>query len=141
MQDLPSENDLRAIYNDAKNIAVVGISTDPNKESHTVPLYLQQHGFRIIPVNPKGGEILGEKVHASLDSIEEPIDIVSVFRPSDETPPIAHAAAAKGAKVIWLQPGISSEETANIAEAAGMTAIMDRCIRSTHRELFPEDRS
>jgi uncharacterized protein len=128
-------DELRRIYEDTKTIAVVGASEDPRKPSHSIPRYLQQEGFRIIPVNPKGGEILGEKVFASLQEIEEPIDVVDVFRPSEETPDIARSAVRAGGKVLWLQEGIESEEAERIASEAGLKVVMNRCMGATHRQL------
>ena len=128
-------DELRRIYQDTKTIAVVGASEDPRKPSHSIPRYLQQEGFRIIPVNPKGGEILGEKTFASLQEIEEPIDVVDVFRPSEETPDIARSAVEAGAKVLWLQEGIESEEAERIASEAGLKVVMNRCMGATHRQL------
>lgn len=130
-----TEDELRKIYTDTKTIAVVGISADEAKPSNNVPAYLQDKGYRIIPVNPRGGEILGEKVYESLDKIDVPVDVVEVFRPADETPAIAMQAAEIGAKVLWLQEGIASDEAEKIGEEAGMTVVMDRCMRATHKEL------
>ena len=130
-----TEDELRKIYSDTKTIAVVGISGDEAKPSNNVPAYLQEQGYRIVPVNPRGGEILGEKVYESLDKIDVPIDVVEVFRPADETPAIAMQAAEIGAKVLWLQEGIASDEAEKIGEEAGMTVVMDRCMRATHKEL------
>jgi predicted CoA-binding protein len=128
-------DELRKIYEDTKTIAVVGASEDPRKPGNSIPRYLQQEGFRIIPVNPKGGEILGEKVFASLQEIEEPIDVVDVFRPSEETPDIARSAVEAGGKVLWLQEGIESEEAERIASEAGLKVVMNRCMGATHRQL------
>jgi uncharacterized protein len=128
-------DELRKIYEDTKTIAVVGASEDPRKPGHSIPRYLQHEGFRIIPVNPKGGEILGEKVFASLQEIEEPIDVVDVFRPSEETPDIARSAVEAGAKVLWLQTGIESEEAERIASQAGLKVVMNRCMGETHHQL------
>ncbi len=128
-------DELRTIYEDTKTIAVVGASEDPRKPGHSIPRYLQHEGFRIIPVNPKGGEILGEKVFASLQEIDEPIDVVDVFRPSDETPDIARSAVEAGAKVLWLQEGIESEEAERIASEAGLKVVMNRCMGETHYQL------
>jgi predicted CoA-binding protein len=127
--------ELRTIYDETKTIAVVGASSDPRKPSNTVPRYLQRQGFRILPVNPKGGEILGEEVRERLADIEEPIDVVEVFRPSEETPGVARDAVEAGAKVLWLQEGISSEEADRIASEAGLKVVMDRCMGQTHYQL------
>jgi hypothetical protein len=128
-------DELRAIYKDTKTIAVVGASADESKAAHTIPRYLQGEGFRIVPVNPKGGEILGEKVHQRLEDIPEPVDVVDVFRPSEETPDIARSAVKIGAKVLWLQEGISSEEAERIASEGGLKVVMNRCMGETHYQL------
>ncbi len=130
-----TKDEIRKIYEDTKTIAVVGASTDESKPSHRIPRYLQSQGFKIIPVSPKGGECLGEKVYASLSEIPEPVDVVDVFRPSEETPQIARDAVAIGAKVLWLQSGVSNDEAEGIAEAAGLKVVMDRCMGATHRQL------
>lgn len=130
-----TDDELRAIYTSCKTIAVVGASSDPSKPANSVPLYLQNHGFRIIPVSPKGGELFGEEVATSLAAIEGPVDVVDVFRPAEEAPGLARQAAAIGAKVLWLQAGVSSEG-AEIAASAGLQVVMDACMRTTHRRLF-----
>ena len=131
----PNDDELRQIYADTKTIAVVGASTDEAKPSHNIPRYLQSQGYRIIPVSPKGGEILGEKVFAKLTDVDVPVDAVDVFRPSDETPAIARDAVKIGAKVLWLQSGIANDEAEKIAEEAGLTVVMDRCMGATHGRL------
>ena len=131
----PSDDELKQIYADTKTIAVVGASNDPKKAGHSIPAYLQTQGYKIIPVNPKGGEMLGETVRTSLADIDEPIDVVDVFRPSEETPQIAREAAAAGAKVLWLQTGIESEEAGQIARDGGLTVVMNACMGATHRRL------
>lgn len=128
-------NQLRRIYEETKTIAVVGASGDQTKAAHTIPRYLQREGFRIIPVNPRGGEILGEKVYERLEDIPEPIDVVDVFRPSEETPAVARDAVKVGAKALWLQEGISSEEAERIASEGGLKVVMDRCMGETHYQL------
>lgn len=132
---MPTEDELRQIYADTKTIAVVGASSDESKPSHTIPRYLQSQGFRIVPVSPKGGEILGEKVFASLRDIDVPIDTVDVFRPSEETPDIADDAVAIGAKTLWLQTGIFNDDAARIGEEGGLNVVMNRCMGATHGEL------
>jgi predicted CoA-binding protein len=131
----PSDDELKQIYADTKTIAVVGASNDPKKAGHNIPAYLQTQGFKIIPVNPKGGEMFGETVRTSLADIDEPIDVVDVFRPSEETPQIAREAVAAGAKVLWLQTGIQSEEAEQIARDGGLTVVMNTCMGATHRRL------
>jgi predicted CoA-binding protein len=126
---------LLRIYKDSKTIAVVGASADPAKASNRIPRYLQSQGYVIRPVNPGGGEILGEPAATSLDQVDGPVDVVDVFRPAGEAPEIARQAIAIGAKAVWLQSGIASEEARQLAEAAGLTVVMDRCMGATHREL------
>lgn len=132
---MPSDDELRNIYAQTKTIAVVGASDDPGKAGHNIPRYLQSQGFRIIPVNPKGGTILGERVFASLSEIPEPVDVVDVFRPAAEAPAIAQDAVAVGANVLWLQSGIYSDEAAAIARGEGLTVVMDMCMGATHGRL------
>lgn len=132
---MPSDDELRDIYASTKTIAVVGASDNPEKPGNDIPRYLQSQGFRIIPVNPKGGEILGEKVYGSLHDIPEAVDVVDVFRPSEEAADIAHDAVGIGANVLWLQSGIYSDEAAAIARAEGLTVVMDMCMGATHGRL------
>ena len=108
-------------------IAVVGASRDPEKAAHDVPAQLQAAGFRIVPVNPYADQLFGERVFRRLADIPFPVDIVLVFRPSADTPPIARDAVAIGAKALWLQLGIHSDETRDIAEAAGVAYVEDTC--------------
>jgi uncharacterized protein len=132
----PSERErLLSIYAQTRTIAVVGASADPSKAAHRVPRYLQSQGYRILPVNPHGGELFGERVYRSLAEIDTPVDVVDVFRPAQEAPEIARQAIAIGAKVLWLQLGIVSEEARQIAEAAGLTVVMNRCMGATHAQL------
>jgi predicted CoA-binding protein len=126
---------LLRIYADTKTIAVVGASADPSKPAHQIPRYLQSQGYRILPVNPRGGELLGEAVARSLAEVDGPVDVVDVFRPAEEAPEIARQAIAIGAKVLWLQLGIESEEAKRLAEAAGLTVVMNRCMGAAHGEL------
>jgi uncharacterized protein len=126
---------LARIFAESRTIAVVGASGDPAKPAHRIPRYLQGQGYRIVPVNPRGGELLGEPVARSLPEVDRPVDVVDVFRPAEEAPRIAREAVAVGARVLWLQLGIASEEARQIAEAAGLTVVMDRCMGETHREL------
>jgi predicted CoA-binding protein len=126
---------LLRIYADTKTIAVVGASADPSKPAHQIPRYLQRQGYRILPVNPRGGELLGEAVARSLAEVDGPVDVVDVFRPAEEAPEIARQAIAVGAKVLWLQLGIESEEAKRLAEAAGLTVVMNRCMGEAHGEL------
>lgn len=126
---------LLRIYAETKTIAVVGASADPSKPAHQIPRFLQRQGYRILPVNPRGGELLGEAVAHSLAEVDGPVDVVDVFRPAAEAPEIAREAIAIGAKVLWLQLGIESQEAKRLAEAAGLTVVMNRCMGATHGEL------
>jgi uncharacterized protein len=126
---------LARIYAETKTIAVVGISRYPFKPSQRVPKYLQEQGYRIRPVNPRGGSVLGEPVARSLAEVDGPVDVVDVFRPAEEAPQLARQAIDIGAKVLWLQEGIESQEAKRIAEAAGLTVVMNRCMGETHAEL------
>lgn len=120
--------DPRSILEAATTVAVVGMSTNPNKSAYAIPAGLQSAGFRVIPVNPGADEILGEKSYPSLEAIPEPVDIVDVFRPADEAQDIARAAVAIGAKALWLQKGIVSDEARAIAEGAGLAYVEDLCM-------------
>jgi predicted CoA-binding protein len=131
----PSEDELKKIYAETKTIAVVGASTDEFKAAHRIPRYLQSQGYKIIPINPTTEEILGETTFGELSEVTEPIDAVDVFRPAEEAPDIARQAIEKGAKVLWLQEGIASEEARKIAEDAGLTVVMDLCMGTTHGRL------
>ena len=126
---------LLRIYAQTRTIAVVGASADASKAAHQIPRYLQSQGYRILPVNPRGGELFGEHVFRSLGEIDVPVDVVEVFRPAQEAPDIARQAIAIGAKVLWLQLGIVSEEARQVAEAAGLTVVMDLCMGATHALL------
>jgi uncharacterized protein len=123
---------LLRIYAQSRTIAVVGASADTSKAANEVPRYLQRQGYRILPVNPRGGELFGERVFRSLVEIDVPVDVVEVFRPAQEAPEIARQAVVIGAKVLWLQLGIVSEEARQIAEAARLTVVMNRCMGATH---------
>lgn len=125
----PSREEIADILRNAGNIAVVGLSDRTDRTSYMVAQAMQNRGYRIIPVNPKATEILGEKSYASLKDIPEPVDIVNVFRRSEYCADVAREAAEIGAKVLWLQQGIVSDEAAAIADEHRMTAIMDRCIK------------
>lgn len=126
---------MRSILATSKTIAVVGISARPDRPAHSVPAYLQQQGYRIIPVNPKLSEVLGEKAYRSLLEIPDPVDVVQVFRRPEEVPPVVEQAIALGAKAVWMQQGISHAESAARAEQAGLQVVMNACMRSIHREL------
>jgi len=127
--------DVQRLLKQTKTIAVVGLSDKPDRDSYQIAAYLQQQGYRIIPVNPRATEVLGEKAYPSLRDVPEPVDVVDIFRRSEDVPPIVADAIAIGAKAVWMQAGIVNEEAAASAEAAGLTVIMDACMRSAHRTL------
>lgn len=134
----PEERELRSLLGEAKVVAVVGISSKPWRPSHEVASYLQQHGYRIVPVNPNEQEVLGEQVYASLLDIPEEIhvDVVDVFRRAEHTPEVARDAVAIGARVLWLQEGIVSDEAARIAADGGLEVIMGVCIMKVRERLM-----
>ena len=131
----PSPDVLAKIYQDTTTIAVVGASTSPDKPGHEIPRYLQSQGYRIIPVNPRGGEILGERAYLSLRDVDVPVDVVDVFRPPREAEAIAHDAVAIGARVLWFQPGTGTDQAEQIAVDAGLTVVSGPCMGETHAEL------
>ena len=128
--------ELRRILKNNHTIAVVGLSADWYRPSYFAAKYMQEHGFRIIPVNPKYDEILGEKCYPNLKAIPEAVDIVDVFRKPDDCVPIAEDAVAIGAKVLWLQLGVVNEEAARVAQAGGLEVVMDRCVKIEYARLF-----
>ena len=129
-------NTLRRILRENKVIAVVGLSADWFRPSYFAAKYMQEHGYRVIPVNPKYASILGEKCYRSLRDIPEKVDIVDVFRKTQDVPPIADDAIAIRARVLWQQLGVRNESAAAKARAAGMDAVMDRCVKIEHGRLF-----
>ena len=126
---------LYKILTEAKTIAVVGASKNPEKDAHKIPKYLQEHGYRIIPVNPTADVILGEKAYKSLSDVREPYDVVDIFRPSEDVPPIVDEAIRGPAKVIWMQLGIENEAAAKKAEAAGKIVVQNACMMIAHRSM------
>ena len=126
---------IKEILHTSKTIAVVGLSPKPNRPSNEVARYLLDVGYTIIPVNPGQNEILGEKCYASLSEIPQQVDIVDIFRRPEEVGPVVEQAVAIGAKVVWMQEGIVNEEAAAIARDAGLSVIMDRCLKVDHAEL------
>ena len=136
----PSTDELKQILTAATTIAIVGASSDPDKASHGIMQKLQKAGYRVIPVNPTESEVLGERSYPSLLDVPEPIDIVDVFRRAEDTPGIADEAATIGARVLWLQSGITSEEAAERAAKGGLTVVMDTCIGAMHSLLRVKDK-
>jgi predicted CoA-binding protein len=129
-------NTLRRILRESKVIAVVGLSADWFRPSYFAAKYMQEHGYRVIPVNPKYPEILGEKCYKSLRDIPEKVDMVDVFRKTADVPPVAEDAIAIGARVLWQQLGVRNEAAAARAQAAGLETVMDRCVKIEHGRLF-----
>jgi predicted CoA-binding protein len=132
------ERHLRSLLGEAQVVAVVGISSKPWRPSHEVASYLQQHGYRIVPVNPNEEEVLGEQVYASLLDIPKDlhVDVVDVFRRAEHTPEVARDAVAIGARMLWLQEGIVSEEAARIATEGGLEVVMGVCIMQVRERLM-----
>jgi uncharacterized protein len=128
-------DEIRSIVLGARSVAIVGLSPDPLRPSNFVGTYLQRHGYRVIPVNPRVSEILGEPAYASLAEIPEPVDVVDVFRAPAAVPAIAEEAVAAGAGALWLQFGVISPEGAGIAQAGGVRVVMDRCMKVEHARL------
>lgn len=133
----PTREQIKDILQNSTTVAVVGLSDNPERVSYMVSEAMQAKGYTIIPVNPNADTILGQKSYASLKDIPEQVDIVNVFRRSEHTPPVAEEAVAIGAKTLWLQLGIASEEAADIAIQGGLQVIMDRCIKVEDSILLP----
>ena len=129
-------NTLRRILKESRVIAVVGLSADWFRPSYFAAKYMQEHGYRVIPVNPKYDSVLGEKCYRSLREIPEKVDMVDVFRKTADVAPIADEAIAIGAKVLWQQLGVKNESAAAKARAAGLEAVLDRCVKIEHGRLF-----
>ena len=131
----PSDSELKQLLSTATTIAIVGASSNPDKAAYGIMKKLQSVGYKVIPVNPRESEILGEPSYPSLTDVPERIDIVDVFRRPEDTPGIADEAVTVGAKALWLQSGIANEEAARRAQAGGLMVVMDACIGSTHAML------
>lgn len=132
------EEEIKEILAKCKNVAVVGISPKEDRPSYGVASYLQSKGYRILPVRPDGDTLLGEKIYSSLTEIprEIEIDVVDIFRRPEDVPPIVEDAIRRGAKVVWMQEGISHEEAAARARGAGLKVVMDRCMKKDHQSLL-----
>ena len=127
---------LRRILRDCRTIAIVGLSADWHRPSNFVGKYLQQHGYRIVPVNPRYEHILGERSYASLEEIPIAVDMVDVFRRTAEVLPFARGAVAIGAKCLWQQIGVRNLEADRLVREAGLDSVMDRCVKIEHARLF-----
>ncbi len=124
------------LLRNAKTIAVVGLSSRRSRPSYGVSEYMQSAGYRIIPVNPNESEVLGEKAYPTLDDVPDHIDIVDIFRRSESVPEVVDAAIRVGARGVWMQEGVVHEDAANLARAAGLEVVMDRCILKEHRKML-----
>ena len=129
---------IREVLRSSKTVAVIGISPKEDRPSYGVASYLKSKGYRIIPVRPDGDEILGEKVYHSLTEIptEIEIDVVDIFRKSEDVPPVVEEVIHRGAKVVWMQEGIVNHEASAKAEKAGLKVVMDRCTKKEHQRLL-----
>lgn len=132
----PEDEEIRGILENNRTIAVVGLSANPDKDSHRVARYLKEHGYHIVPVNPKTGEILGEKCYASLKEIPFSVDIVDIFRKIEAIPAVVDEAIATGAKVVWMQLGLAENQSAHKARSAGLQVVMNKCIKIEHSRYF-----
>ncbi len=130
----PAADVIGDILKNSKTIAVVGLSSNPMRPSNDVSAYMQQMGYRIIPVNPNETEVLGEQSYARLEDVPEKIDVVDIFRRSEDVPPVVESAIKVGAKVVWMQLGIEDATAGEKARAAGLTVIMDACILIEHQK-------
>jgi hypothetical protein len=130
-----TSEELRRILRTYKTVAVVGLSDRPDRDSHRVAAYLQQHGYRIVPVNPNVATVLGEPAYPGLREVPVPVDVVDIFRKPDAVPEIVEDAIAMGARVIWMQEGIAHNAAADRARAAGLEVVMNKCMLKEHRKL------
>jgi predicted CoA-binding protein len=132
------DKEIKETLLNSKTVAVVGISPKEDRPSYTVASYLKSKGYQIIPVRPDGEEILGEKVYHSLSEIpnEVGVDVVDIFRRSEDVPPVVEEAIQRGAKAVWMQEGVIHNEAAEKARSAGLKVVMDRCMKKEHQKLF-----
>ena len=138
MSRLADMEEIEEILKESRTVAVVGLSAKPDRPSHKVAKYLQAHGYRIIPVNPNDAEVLGERAYPGLSSIPEKVDIVDIFRRSEEVLPVVEEAIRIGARAVWMQEKIVNEEAAQRARDAGLKVVMDRCLKKEHQLLHSE---
>ncbi len=134
-RDSHTDDEIKQIFS-LKNVAVIGMSKHQEKAAHFVPKYLSQNGYNIMPVNPTADEILEKKCYPSVEDIPDPIDIVDVFRPSDQVLPVVQQAIKKKPKVIWLQEGIHNVEAEELARKEGIKVVFNRCMLAEHQRLF-----
>lgn len=136
MYTAPSDTQIKSLLAESTTIAVVGMSPKSERPSNSVAVYLMAQGYRVIPVNPGHGEILGLTCYPNLDAIPESIDIIDIFRKSSEVGPVVDQAVDRGARAVWMQLGIINEEAADRALSAGLVTIMDRCLKVEHSRLI-----
>lgn len=130
------DDTIQRILNNTRTIAVVGLSSRPERAGYYVPAYLQAQGYRILPVNPNLEQALGEQAYADLQAVPEAVDLVLLFRRSEEVLPFAHQAVQIQAKALWMQTGILNFDAARVAQQAGLDVVMDRCMMVEHRRLL-----
>ncbi|MDA1329147.1 MAG: CoA-binding protein [Proteobacteria bacterium] len=133
---MSSAHDIQRILQRCRTLAVVGLSAEAHRPSYFAAKYMLEHGYRIVPVNPKYPSILGQRCFPSLEAIDHPVDMVDVFRRPQDTPAIAEQAVAIGAKVLWLQLGVINEQARAIATAGGLEVVDDRCVKIEHARFF-----
>jgi len=134
-KDDHSDDEIKQIFS-LKNVAVIGMSRHPEKAAHFVPKYLSEQGFNILPINPTSSEILNKKCYSSVTEVDEPIDTVDIFRPSDQVLPFVKEAIKMKPKVIWLQEGIHNQEAEELARKEGIKVVFNRCMLAEHQRLF-----
>ena len=135
IKDSHTDEEIKDIFA-LKKIAVIGMSRHPVKAAHFVPKYLSEQGFDITPVNPTANEILGKKCYSDISLVQDPIDIVDIFRPSEQVLPVVQNAIKKKPKVIWLQEGIHNKEAENLAREHGIDIVFNRCMLAEHQRLM-----
>ena len=129
------DSELKLILENSKTIAVIGCSSSPEKAAHRIPKYMKENGYKMIPINPNSHEILGEKCYKSILDIKEKVDIVNIFRPSEECLDVVEEAIKIKPKAIWMQTGIINEDANRLAEKNGIKVVMDKCMMVEHRRL------
>jgi len=134
-KDNHTDDEIKEIFS-LKNIAVIGMSKHPEKAAHFVPKYLSEQGYNIIPINPTTDEILNKKCYSSVIEIHQPIDIIDVFRPSDQVLPVIEESITMKPKVIWLQEGIHNPQAEELARDQGIKVVFNRCMFAEHKRLF-----
>lgn len=136
MYSIPNDEAIKQLLKQCRTIAIVGLSDKPNRDSFKVAQYLQEQGYNIIPVHPRVKEVLGKKAYQTLAEIPDPVDLVNVFRKSEDTPAVVEEAVHLKPKAVWLQLGIANDQSAQIAAGAGITYIQDSCIKVEHARLL-----